>query len=39
MMEIIIAVGLGAWFMLSISVACLALFKSFKNVRKENNNK
>ena len=30
MMEIMIAVGLGAWFTLATAVSCLALFKSFK---------
>ena len=35
MMEIIIAVGLGAWFTVSIGVACIVLLKDFKNTGKE----
>ena len=35
MMEVIIAVGLGAWFTLSIGVSCIALLKDFKNISKE----
>lgn len=35
MMEVIIAVGLGAWFTLSIGVACIVLLKDFKNTSKE----
>lgn len=38
MMEIMIAVGLGVWFTLAISVACLALFKDFKNDNKKDEN-
>ena len=35
MMEIVIAVGIGAWFTLSVVLACVALFKSFKDATKE----
>ena len=38
MMEIIIAVGLGAWFTVSISIACVALFKSFQKAEQEDDN-
>lgn len=30
-MEIIIAVGLGAWFVLAGVVSCIAVFKDFAN--------
>lgn len=38
MMEIIIAVGLGTWFAVSIAVACWELFRSFKKENKEDDN-
>ena len=31
-MEIAIAIGLGAWFILTGAVSCIAVFKSYKNV-------
>lgn len=39
MMEVIIAVGLGAWFAVSIGVACIILLKDFKDINKGKDNK
>ena len=38
MMELIIAIGLGSWFAVSIGVACVVLFKDFNNNVKEEDN-
>ena len=37
-MELIIAIGLGLWFAVSIGVACVVLFKDFNNNVKEEDN-
>lgn len=34
-MEIAIAIGLGLWFVVTSGISCLAVFKSFKNVKSE----
>lgn len=39
MLEIAIAVGLGAWFTLTILVSCVAVFKDFKNIKPEDERK
>lgn len=39
MLEIAIAVGLGAWFTLTIVVSCVAIFKDFKDVKTEDERK
>lgn len=38
-MEIAIAVGIGIWFTLTIVASCIAVFRSFKDVHKEENKK